>query len=168
MMKTEMKYRKINEEKQHFVSPGGMVIGGLFMILFGIFLVLLTTTSLVGAIAPKFLMVVSYSGIFMFVQGLLVLLRGIIGNRMVGLHQFMIVLYAFLTLCSISLLVILYYEPSVIPFYIYDESDGALVKIAFPFELSLLQLAIVVIIALTIIDALTDLFKAGKLEKYKL
>ena len=167
MLETEMNNIEKIEVQERFVNPLGMILSGTFIMLCGLFLGFSRMNPYMKGLDPIFIMVLEYSGLLIASQGGIVVLRGIIGNNWVSLHQFMIVVQVVLSLASIGLLVVLYNNPSAIPYFTYEETTETLVLIEFPFSMRWIQLAMTILIALTIIDALSDVYKAGKLEKYK-
>ena len=137
------------------------------MMIIGVYLYFINTMPLVNGIDSKFLLLVNYFGILTAAQGSLVFARGLIGNKLISLHQTIMVVQILLSLSSITLLVTLYNSPEIIPFLVYNEHSGTFVNIGLPIDFSLVQLIIVGISALVIVGALVDMYKVGKLEKYK-
>ena len=167
MLEEKTESIKMIEVRKKFVNPVEMILGGSIIMICGIVLTLSRMNPYLNSLDPIFVMVLEYFGLSIVLQGGIVLLRGVIGNNWVSLHQFMIVVQVILSLASIGLLVVLYYNPSAIPFYLFDETSETFVRMQFPFELRWIQLGISVIIALVIVGALSDIYKAGKLEKFK-
>lgn len=176
MMRNEMEYyqeeKYINSSKadgtlKKFIHPTGMLIGGCIMMLIGVYLFFINNLPYLNGINQKFLLLVSYFGILTAAQGSLVFGRGLIGNKWILLHQTVMVVQILVSLSSIMLLVVLYNSPEIIPFLVYNQQSGTLVNIGLPIDLSLAQLIVVGIFALVIVGALNDMYKVGKLEKYK-
>ncbi len=153
--------------QKRFINPLWTIIGGSFVLVFGLILMYSDLTPYILTQDQLFLMILKYFGFITALQGGIIIIRGIIGNNLVSLHQFLRVLQVLVSLASIGLLVVLYNNPSSIPIYNYDELSNTLILIQSPFEIKWIQLAIVIIIALVIIGALSDIYEAGKLEKYK-
>jgi hypothetical protein len=176
MMRSEMEYyqeenyegsSKAGKSLEKFIHPTGNIIGGCIMMIIGVYLYFLNYLPLVEGIDPQFLLVVNYFGIFTVAQGSLVFARGLIGNKLITLHQTIMVVQILLSIASITLLITLYNSPEIIPFLIYNEHSGTFVNIGVPIALSYVRLIIIGIAALVVIGALSDMFKAGKLSKYK-
>lgn len=155
------------EKSDKMISPLAMGIGGLFLTLIGAVFYYQPASPLSQPLKPDFLMIIGYFGILMMMQGMLVLARGIIGNHMVSIHQFLVIVGALISLSGISLLIMLHEDPSIIPFLVYDESSQAFTDIGMPISMEMIKLVIVLIIVLSILSCFGDFYHAGKLSKYK-
>ncbi len=156
-----------NGTLEKFTHPVGLLIGGCIIMLFGVYLYFLGFTPFVKGLHPEFLAIVSYAGLFTVAQGALVFTRGTIGNKWITLHQTIMVLEILLSLGGIVLLVALYNHPIIVPIFSYGIETIDAFIISFPVEASIVQLGVVVIIALTVLGAVSDMYQVGKLEKYK-
>ncbi len=172
MLSEEIKENEKIKIQERFINPLGTIIGGTVIIMLGLFLMYTNLSPYILTHDQVFLTVLKYFGLIIALQGGIDVIRGIIGNNLVSFHQFLKVIKGIISLSSISLssiglLVILYNNPSSIPFYNHDELSNTLILIQSPFEMKWIQLALVILIALVILGALSDIYKAGKLEKYK-
>ena len=167
MLSEEIKENEKIKIQERFINPLGTIIGGTVIIMLGLFLMYTNLSPYILTHDQVFLTVLKYFGLIIALQGGIDVIRGIIGNNLVSFHQFFKVIKGIISLSSIGLLVILYNNPSSIPFYNHDELSNTLILIQSPFEMKWIQLALVILIALVILGALSDIYKAGKLEKYK-
>jgi lysylphosphatidylglycerol synthetase-like protein (DUF2156 family) len=175
MMKKELEYEDENSTKRllndkkltQFVNPYLMIVGGIILIIIGLYFHFAQYLPYTQGVDPRFIEYVNLFGVIIALEGLMVLLRGIIGNRLVEIHQGLMAFQIFISLASIYIGIMLYYNPEIIPFLIFSSDVGYFINIGFPFDISYLKLAIVVLIVLTIIGAINDAYKIGKLDKYK-
>ncbi|MHA1688762.1 MAG: hypothetical protein ACTSYC_04845 [Promethearchaeota archaeon] len=167
MLKEEMKEIEKIKIQERFINPLWIIIGGTFVMIFGLFLMYSNLSPYILTQDQLFLTVLKYFGLIIALQGGIGVMRGIIGNNEVRLHQFLKIIQVLISLSSMGLLIMLYNNPVSIPFYYYDELSKTLILIQSPFEMKWIQLAIVILIALVILGAISDIYKAGKLEKYK-
>jgi hypothetical protein len=175
MMKKEIEYEEENKMKSllndkklaQFVNPLLMIIGGIILIIIGLHFYIAQYLPYTKGVDPQFIEYVNLFGVIIALEGLMVLLRGIIGNRLVEIHQGLMAFQILISLASIYIGIMLYYNPEIIPFLIFSSDVGHFVNIGFPFDISYLKLVIVILIVLTIIGAIKDAYKVGKLDRYK-
>ncbi|MBA7505796.1 hypothetical protein ES706_04473 [subsurface metagenome] len=151
-----------------FISPIGEIIGGIIVVSIGIFLIIFPIPGLVNSMNPGFLLILGVFGVQIIIEGGLDTTRGVIGNYKVKTHQIIHIITIGVKLAVIPLAVILWSRPDVIPFLIWDESTNTLVNIEVAPEFyDLYRNLMAVIIVITIITPLEDIYKIIKLEKYK-
>ena len=174
-MKKELEYEEgndmeslLNDKKlTQFMNPILMIIGGLILIIIGLHFHFAQYLPYTQGVDAQFIEYVTLFGVVIALEGVIVLLRGILGNRLVEIHQGLMALQILISLASIYIGIMLYYNPEIIPILIFNSDIGHFVNIGFPFNLSYLKLAIVILIVLTIIGAINDAYKIGKLDRYK-
>lgn len=137
-----------------FIQPTGMIVGGIIQMAIGLIFIIQPEMGLTHLIEPEFLALLRIFGVFAISEGCLNLIRGIIGNQHVIRHQIIIGIKIFLSLISISLLVVLVEQPELVPFV--------------PLEDIVLSWIFAFIIFLVIIGAISDTYKAITLEKYRI
>jgi len=151
-----------------FISPIGEIIGGIIVVSIGIFLITLPIPGLVSSMNPGFLLILGFFGVFTLIEGILDTTRGVIGNYQVKTHQVIHIITIGVKLAVIPLAVILWSRPDIIPFLIWDESTNTLVNIGVAPEFyDFCRNIMVVIIIITIVVPIEDIYKIIKLEKYK-
>lgn len=175
MMKKELEYEDGNNMESflndkrltQFANPILMVIGGLILIIIGLHFHFAKYLPYTQGVDAQFTEYVNFFGLIIALEGLIVLLRGIIGNRLVDIHQALMALQILVSLASIYIGIMLYYNPEIIPILIFNSDVGLFVNIEVPFDITYLKLAIVILIVLTIISAINDAYKIGKFDSYK-
>lgn len=151
-----------------FISPIGEIIGGIVVIIIGVFLITFPIPGLVNSMNPGFLLILGVFGLLIIIEGGLDTTRGVIGNYKVKTHQIIHIITIGVKLASIPLVVILWSRPDIIPFLIWDNSTNTLVNIGVTPEFyDLCRNIMAVIIVITIITPIEDIYKIIKLEKYK-
>ncbi len=151
-----------------FISPIGEIIGGIIVVSIGIFLITLPIPGLVSSMNPGFLLILGVFGVFTLIEGVLNTTRGVIGNYQVKTHQVIHIITIGVKLAVIPLAVILWSRPDIIPFIIWDESTNTLVNIGVAPEFyDFCTNIMAVIIVITIVVPIEDVYKIIKLEKYK-
>lgn len=152
-----------------FISPIGEIIGGIIVVSIGIFLITLPIPDLVNSMNPGFLLILGVFGVFTLIEGVLDTTRGVIGNYQVKTHQVIHIITIGVKLAVIPLAVILWSRPDIIPFLIWDESSSTLVNVGVSTEFyDFCRNIMAVIIVITIVVPIEDIYKIIKLEKYKI
>ena len=136
-----------------FIQPTGMIVGGIIQMAIGLIFLIQPETDFTHLIEPEFLALLRIFGVFIISEGCLNLIRGVIGNQLVTKHQIIISIKIFLSIMTISLLVILVEKPELVPFV--------------PFEKHLISWFFAFIVFLAIIGIISDTYKAVTLEKYR-
>ena len=141
------------EPLKSFIHPTGIIVGAIFQMAFGLILIIQPNTDFTYLIEPEFLVLLRFFGAFIIFEGCLDLIRGVIGNQLVTNHQIIIGIKIFLSIITISLLVVLVEQPELVPFV--------------PFEKHLISWFFAFIILMVIIGAISETYKAVTLEKYR-
>jgi len=136
-----------------FIQPTGMIVGGIIQMAIGLIFLIQPETDFTHLIEPEFLTLLRIFGVFIISEGCLNLIRGVIGNQLVTKHQIIISIKIFLSIMTISLLVVLVEKPELVPFV--------------PFEKHLISWFFAFIVFLAIIGIISDTYKAVTLEKYR-
>jgi len=134
-----------------FIQPTGMIVGGIIQMAIGLIFIIQPETDITHLIEPEFLALLRIFGVFIISEGGLHLIRGIIGNQQVTKHQIIIGIKIFLSIMTISLLVVLLEKPELVPFV--------------PFEKHLISWFFAFIIFLVVIGVISDAYKAETIEK---
>jgi hypothetical protein len=136
-----------------FIHPTSIIVGGIIQMAFGLILIIQPNTDFTHLIEPEFLVLLRFFGVFIISEGCLNLIRGVIGNQLITRHQIIISIKIFLSIMTISLLVVLVEQPELVPFV--------------PFEKHLISWFFAFIILMVIIGAISETYKAVTLEKYR-
>lgn len=158
---------RYDKKLTQFINPAVMCIGGIIITCIGIYFHLLTQLPYTQGVSINFISIVNLFGVFLALQGIVVLLRGLIGNRLIVIHQMLMAIQVLISLASLYIGYLLYVNPEVIPILIYNSDVGLFVNLGFPFDISYLKILILFGIILGIIGALNDTYKIGKLDRYK-
>ncbi|MFX1366018.1 MAG: hypothetical protein ACFFCE_01465 [Promethearchaeota archaeon] len=151
-----------------YIKPVGVIIGGFIGIIFGIFLILLPIPAVRNLINPEFLLYLQFAGIFMLIEGILDLNRGLIGNRQMLTHQIIHGITIAVKLASISVVVLMLNRPEIFPILIIDNSTETLTNIGIaPEYYAIFRGIACLIIALVALSTIEDFYRIYKAEKYK-
>ncbi len=150
-LKTQEERKK--EELNTFINPTSMIVGGIIQMAFGLILIIQPKTNFTHLIDPGFLALLRIFGVLVITEGCLNLIRGVIGNQQITKHQIIIGIKIFLSIMTIPLLVVLMERPELVPFVTFEKH---LISWFFAF-----------VIVMVIIGAISDTYKAVKLEKYR-
>ncbi|MCK4281478.1 MAG: hypothetical protein KAX10_05120 [Candidatus Lokiarchaeota archaeon] len=151
-----------------FISPIGEIIGGIIVVSIGIFLITLPIPGLFNLMNPEFLLILRIFGMFTLIEGVLDTTRGVIGNYQVKTHQVIHIITIGVKLAVVPLAVILWSRPDIIPFLNWDDSTNTLIYIGVSPEFyDFCRNIMAVIIVITILVPIEDIYKIIKLEKYK-
>jgi len=160
---------KTGKPLKPFIHPTGEIIGGIVQIIIGLFLMMLPIPGLFDLMHPEFQFVLRVFGLLLLTEGGLDLSRGMIGNYKVPVHQVIHLITIGVKLASIPLVVFLWMHPEIFPFFNWDESSNTLVYIGVSEEFyDLIRMVMVVVIIVTILVPIEDVYKIIKLEKYKI
>jgi hypothetical protein len=151
-----------------FIKPVGEIIGGALGIIFGIFLIAQPIPAITSLIDPEFLLYLQLAGIFMLVEGILDLNRGLIGNRQIFAQQIIHGITIGVKLASISVVILIMNRPEIFPILVVNEPGDALINIGLAPEFYGVFRGIAgLIIALVALSTIEDFYKIYKAEKYK-
>ena len=151
-----------------FMKPVGEIIGGMLGIVFGVFLIALPIPAIRSLIDPEFLLYLQFAGMFMLVEGILDLNRGLIGNRQMFTQQIIHGITIGVKLASISVIILMMNRPDIFPILVVNEPGDALINIGLAPEFYGLFRGIAgLLIALVALSTLEDFYKIYKAEKYK-
>ena len=137
-----------------FIQPSSMIVGGIIQMAIGLVFVIQPEMDFTYLIETQFLAILRMFGVLIISEGSLSLIRGIIGNQQITKHQIIIGIKIFLSIMNIPLLVILMEQPELVPFV--------------PFEDFLISGFFGFVIAMVIIGAFSEAYKAITLEKYRI
>ncbi len=151
-----------------YIKPVGEIIGGFIAIVFGIFLIVLPIPAVRILIDPEFLLYLQFAGIFILVEGILDLNRGLIGNRQMVTHQIIHGITIAVKLASISVVVLMMNRPEIFPILIIGDPTDALTNIGIaPEYYALFRGIAALIIALVALSTIEDFYRIYKAERYK-
>ena len=151
-----------------YIKPVGEIIGGSLGIIFGIFLILLPIPAVRILIDPEFLLYLQFAGIFMLIEGILDLNRGLIGNRQMLTHQIIHGITIVVKLASISVVILMMNRPEIFPILIVDDPSDALINIGIaPEYFALFRGIAALIIAIVALSTIEDFYRIYKAERYK-
>lgn len=175
MSKKELEKRKekpgivdeIEKPLKPFIKPVGEIIGGSLGLIFGVFLIVQPLPFIFSLIDIEFLLFLQFAGIFMIAEGILDILRGLIGNRQPIAHQVVHGITIAVKLASISVVIMMVNRPEIFPILIVPES-GVLTNIGLaPGFYTLFRIIAGIIIAVVALSTLDNFYKIYKLESYK-
>ncbi|UCC18482.1 MAG: hypothetical protein JSV62_10235 [Promethearchaeota archaeon] len=162
---SEMKKRPIKP----YIKPVGEIIGGSIGIIAGIFFILQPIPAITSLIHPEFLLYLQFAGMFMLVEGILDLSRGLIGNRQMFAHQVIHGITIGIKLASISIVILMMNRPEIFPILVVNEPGDALINIGIAPEFYALFRGIAgLIIAIIALTTIEDFYRIYKAEKYKI
>ncbi|MFW9819833.1 MAG: hypothetical protein ACFFE5_09505 [Candidatus Thorarchaeota archaeon] len=151
-----------------FIKPVGDIIGGILGIIFGVFLISLPIPAITSLIDPEFLLYLQFAGIFLLIEGILDLNRGLIGNRQMFAQQIIHGITIGIKLASISVIILMMNRPEIFPILVINTPGDALINIGLAPEFYGLFRGIAgLLIALVALSTLEDFYKIYKAEKYK-
>ncbi|MHA2128257.1 MAG: permease prefix domain 1-containing protein, partial [Promethearchaeota archaeon] len=137
MSKKELEKRKkesdiVDEEKKplkSFIKPIGVIIEGSLGLFFGVFLIVQPLPFIFSLIDGLFLLYLQFAGIFMIAEGVLDIIRGLIGYRQPSAHQAIHAITIGVKLASISVVVLMLNRPEIFPIIVFEQPSGALTNI---------------------------------------
>ena len=144
-----------------FIKPGEEIVGGGIGLIFGI--VLLTLPFPTYMLLPDFIAILRVFGLLTMLECSLDIARGIIGNRRPSTHQVLHAIAIPLKLSVIPLLGVLLNRPEIFPWF-----SEPWIHVGIPVEgYGLYRGIMVLIIVITCLTTLEDLYKIVKIQKYK-
>lgn len=166
----ELPYRlEAEKELKPFIKPAGEIIGGLFIIGFGFFLLIQPILGLTNLIDPEFLLLVRLGSLFLIAEGTLDLSRGLIGNRQPETHRVIHIITIFVKLSSVSIVMLIMSRPEIFPIIVTDEPTDTFINIGVAAEFyGLFRGIAALVIFIIIISTLEDFIKIYKVDKYKI
>ena len=176
MSKKELEKRKeesgIEDEREKplkpFIKPVGEIIGGSLGLIFGVFLIVQPFPFFFNLMDIEFRLFLQFAGIFMIVEGLLDMIRSLIGNRQPIAHQVVHGITIVVKLASISVLVLMMGRPEIFPILIIQDPSGPLINIGIVPEFYTLFRAIAgLVILIVALSTIENFYKIYKLESYK-
>ncbi|MFX1410326.1 MAG: hypothetical protein ACFFA6_08230 [Promethearchaeota archaeon] len=151
-----------------FIKPVGEIIGGLFILVIGLFLVIQPIPGLNDLIHPDFLMLVRFGGLFIIAEGSLDLARGLIGNRQLNTHQIIHIITIIVKLSSISIAVLMMMHPEIFPIIKIDETTDTFKNIGIAEgDYGTFRAIAVLVITVMVLSTIENFYNIYKLEKYK-
>ncbi len=151
-----------------YIKPIGVIIGGVIAIIGGIFLIVLPIPAITSLIETEFLLYLQFAGLFILVEGILDLIRGLIGNRQFFSHQIIHGITIGVKLASISVVVMIMNRPEIFPILVFNEPGETLMNIGLAPEFYDLFRGIAgVIILIIVLTTIEDFYRIFKAEKYK-
>ena len=166
----EEPYKAVEKEKplKPFIKPIGQIIEGSLGLIFGVFLIILPLPFLTILIHSEFRIFLQFAGIFMILEGVLDMTRGLIGNRQPIAHQIVHVFIIAVKLSSISVIVMMMNRPEIFPILIIQSPGEAFINIGVGTEFyGLFRIIAGVIIAVVALSTIDNFYKIYKLESYK-
>jgi hypothetical protein len=151
-----------------YIKPIGVIIGGVIAIIVGIFFIVLPIPAVTSLIDPEFLLYLQFAGLFILVEGILDLSRGLIGNRQFFTHQIIHGITIGVKLASISVVILMMLRPEIFPILVVNEPGDTLINIGIAPEYYAIFRGIAgVIIAVIVLTTIEDFYRIYKAEKYK-
>ncbi|MFW9866531.1 MAG: permease prefix domain 1-containing protein [Candidatus Thorarchaeota archaeon] len=149
-----------------FIKPGEEIFGGAFSIGVGIIFLVQPIPGIISLVDPLFLLYLKFAGLFIIAEGVLNLIRGLIGNRQMTAHQVIHGITIVVKFASISVIVLMVSRPDVFPILVFS---GGLKNIGVKPEFYGLFRGIAgLFIALVALSTIEDFVKIFRAEKYKL
>ncbi|MFX1595284.1 MAG: hypothetical protein ACFFBK_04390 [Promethearchaeota archaeon] len=151
-----------------YIKPVGEIIGGSIAIVAGIFFLIQPIPAITSLIDQEFLLFLQFAGIFILIEGILDLSRGLIGNRQMLTHQIVHGITIVVKLASISVIILMMNRPGIFPILIVEEAGEPLINIGIaPEYYTLFRGIAALIIAIVILATIEDFYRIFKAEKYK-
>jgi len=151
-----------------FIKPAGEIIGGSFAIVMGFLLLLQPFPIITILIDSDFLLYLKFAGVFILVEGILDLSRGLIGNRQAYKHQIVHGITIAVKFASISVVILMMLRPEIFPIIIFENPTKSLTNIGIASQYyNLFRLIAGVIIAVVALSTIENFNNIFKLEKYK-
>ena len=151
-----------------YIKPVGEIIGGFIAIIGGIFLIILPIPAITNLVDPEFLLYLQFAGVFILIEGILDLNRGLIGNRQMLTHQIIHGITIAVKLASISVVILMMNRPEIFPILLVNEPTEALINIGIaPEYYAHFRGIAALIIALVALSTIEDFYRIYKAERYK-
>jgi hypothetical protein len=151
-----------------FIKPVGEIIGGAIVIMIGIFFIAQPIPAITSIIDPEFLLYLQFAGLFILIEGILDLSRGLIGNRQMFAQQIIHGITIGIKLASISVVILMMNRPEIFPILAVNTPGDAIINIGIAPEFYAIFRGIAgLVIALVVLSTIEDFYKIYKAEKYK-
>ena len=151
-----------------YIKPVGEIIGGFIAIIGGIFLIILPIPAITNLVDPEFLLYLQFAGVFILIEGILDLNRGLIGNRQMLTHQIIHGITIAVKLASISVVILMMNRPEIFPILLVNDPTEVLINIGIaPEYYTLFRGIAALIIALVALSTIEDFYRIYKAERYK-
>jgi hypothetical protein len=163
-------YKAVEKEKplKPFIKPIGEIIGGSIGLIFGVFLLIQPLLFIFSLMDIEFRLFLQFAGIFMITEGVLDIIRGLIGKRQPLAHQVVHAITIGVKLASISVVVLMMNRPEIFPILIVQNPGEALINIGVAPEFyTLFRIIAGLIIAIVALSTIENFYKIYKLESYK-
>ncbi len=151
-----------------YIKPVGEIIGGFIAIIGGIFLIILPIPAITNLVDPEFLLYLQFAGVFILIEGILDLNRGLIGNRQMLTHQIIHGITIAVKLASISVVILMMNRPEIFPILLVNDPTETLINIGIaPEYYALFRGIAALLIALVALSTIEDFYRIYKAERYK-
>jgi len=176
MSKKELKKRKeepgIADEREKllkpFIKPVGEIIGGSIGLIFGVFLIVQPLPFFFSLMDIEFRLFLQFAGIFMILESVLDIIRGLIGYRQPIAHQIVHGITIAVKLASISVVILMMNRPEIFPILVFQDPSGVLTNIGIaPGFYNLFRGIAALIIVIIALSTIENFYKVYKLESYK-
>ncbi len=159
---------KTGKPLKPIVKPGQKIAGAIFGFIFATVLIIMPIPFIRDNLHPQFLLLLQLAGLFMILDGVITLTRGILGNSNITGQQITLVMSAILKFISILVFVMFWSHPEIVRI-IYTDNPGAVWQVAsLPSEFyQAYQNIWLLIIVIQVISACYDIYKSGSISKYK-
>ena len=157
---------KTGEQLKPFIKPAEKIVEGILGIGFGFFLLAFPIPVLADLIHPDFLFFIRIGGLIVIIEGCLDLVRGLMGNKDVSLHQRILIILILLDLISIPIVIYIFSRPEILPFFVFQGDQFVNLGID-PDFYYIVNIIYGVVIFFTIVGAMENIYNYVKLEKYK-
>jgi hypothetical protein len=151
-----------------FIKPVGEIIGGLVVIVIGLFLFIQPIQGLNNLIDPEFLLLVRFGSLFIITEGIFDMTRGLIGNRQVNIHQIIHGITIIVKLSSISIAILMMMRPEIFPIIVVDDPTETFKNIGISTEFyGVFRAIAVLVMAGMVLGTIENFYNIYKLQKYK-
>lgn len=159
--------KKTGKPLKPFIQPAGMIIGGVIQMAIAIFFITLPFPDLIALMNQQFVFYIRIFGMFMMADGIIDLIRGIIGNKEVSTHQVLKILKISLSFVSIPLVWAVFSNPEMITIPYWNSDTGIGVLLIPEGILSIIRWVAVWIIVAVVIGCIADIVETVRLDRYK-
>ncbi|MFX1274105.1 MAG: permease prefix domain 1-containing protein [Promethearchaeota archaeon] len=159
--------QKTGEQLKPFIKPGEKIGGGIFGMIFGFLLIIQPIPNLSAYFTVEFLMLVRLWGITSVAQGSLNLIRGVIGNQQPMNHQIILGIMMGLKVVNALFLILVIQNPGMLPWIDVFQAPPKFGTIT-PEFYELVKGLVVLIMAITLLSMIEEIYWMVKLEQYKI
>lgn len=157
---------KTGKKLKPFIKPTGEIIGGAIGVIIGVIFIILPFS--LTLIDVRFLVLLQLCGILGLIDGIIDIVRGLIGNRKPGLHQLFYVIKLLTKFLNIPILVYAFNHPEIFPIFYYDGGSGTWINGGISPEFyGLYKWIVGFIIVVVCLSAADEIYKIVKLQNYK-